>query len=34
MEVMTVSKLEELIQELCPDGVAYKSIGDCVQKDQ
>lgn len=27
-----MSKLEELIQELCPDGVGYKSIGDCVQK--
>ena len=28
MEVMTVSKLEELIQELCPDGVEYKKLGE------
>ena len=24
-----MSKLEELIQQLCPDGVRYKSIGEC-----
>lgn len=27
-----MSKLEELIQELCPNGVEYKTIGNCVQK--
>ena len=27
-----MSRLDELIQELCPDGVEYKSIGDCVYK--
>ena len=26
------SKLEQLIQELCPDGVEYKTISDCVKK--
>ena len=26
-----MSKLEELIQELCPDGVEYKPLGDiCI----
>ena len=30
MEVTIVSKLEELIQELCPDGVEYKKLGDVV----
>lgn len=27
-----MSKLEELIQELCPNGVEYKTLRDCVQK--
>lgn len=27
-----MSKLEELIQELCPNGVEYKSIGECIYK--
>ena len=27
-----MSKLEELIQELCPDGVEYISISKCVNK--
>lgn len=26
-----MSKLEELIQELCPNGVEYKSFGDCAK---
>ena len=27
-----MSKLEELIQELCPDGVEYIAISKCVNK--
>lgn len=27
-----MSRLDELIQELCPNGVDYKPIGDCVCK--
>jgi type I restriction enzyme S subunit len=27
-----MSKLDELIQELCPDGVEYKSIKDVYQR--
>lgn len=27
-----MSKLDELIRELCPNGVEYKPIGDCVHK--
>ena len=27
-----MSKLEELIAELCPDGVEYVRINDCVEK--
>ena len=27
-----MSRLDELIQELCPNGVEYKLIGDCVHK--
>ena len=27
-----MSKLEELIVELCPDGVEYKAISECIQK--
>lgn len=26
-----MNKLDELIQELCPDGVEYKSFGDCAK---
>ena len=26
-----MSKLEELIQELCPDGVEYKKLGEIVE---
>ena len=29
-----MSKLDELIQELCPDGVEYIAIGDVVQYEQ
>ena len=29
-----MSRLDELIQELCPNGVEYKAIGDCVHKTQ
>lgn len=27
-----MSRLEELIAELCPNGVEYKTLGFCVQK--
>lgn len=27
-----MSRLQDLINELCPDGVVYKKLGDCVQK--
>ena len=27
-----MSRLEELIAELCPDGVEYTPIGDCTEK--
>ena len=27
-----MSELERLIQELCPNGVEYKTIGECVHK--
>ncbi len=27
-----MSKLDELIQEYCPDGVEYRSIGNCSEK--
>ena len=27
-----MSRLDELIAELCPDGVEYKTIGNCVEK--
>ena len=27
-----MSRLEELIRELCPDGVEYKSLQECTQK--
>ena len=27
-----MSRLEELIAELCPNGVEYKSIGNCIKK--
>ena len=27
-----MSRLEELIQQLCPDGVEYKSLQECTQK--
>lgn len=26
-----MSKLQELIRELCPDGVEYKKLGDCIE---
>lgn len=26
-----MSRLEELIQELCPDGVEYKKLGDVAE---
>ena len=29
-----MSKLEELIAELCPDGVEYKKIGELVNYEQ
>lgn len=32
MEVMTVSKLEELIQEFCPNGVEFKAIKEEYQR--
>ena len=32
MEVMTVSKLEELIQEFCPKGVEFKAIKEEYQR--
>lgn len=28
----SMSKLERLMEELCPNGVEYKSIGDCIKK--
>ena len=29
-----MSKLDEMIQQYCPDGVEFKPIGDCVHKTQ
>ena len=29
---MAMSKLEELLEDYCPDGVEYKKIKDCYQR--
>ena len=31
MKVQDMSRLEELIEELCPDGVEFKKLGDVLK---